>query len=78
MGMKVYVELLVIMDLFPSTGEERDLLCWVLLKKQTLSKGPNGSGVTSPHLRMETDPVSKTLCSLVFRIPGDGQSPKTQ
>jgi hypothetical protein len=24
---------------------------------------------------METDPVSKTLCSLVFRIPDNGQSP---
>jgi hypothetical protein len=29
------------------------------------------------HLRMETDPVSETLYSLVFRIPDDGQSPKT-
>jgi hypothetical protein len=30
------------------------------------------------HLRTETDPVSETLCSLVFRIPDDGQNPKTQ
>jgi hypothetical protein len=30
------------------------------------------------HLRPETDSVSETLCSLVFRIPDDGQSPKTQ
>jgi hypothetical protein len=30
------------------------------------------------HLRMETDQISKRLCSLVFRIPDDGQSPKTQ
>jgi hypothetical protein len=31
------------------------------------------------HLRTETDPVSETLCPLVFfRIPDDGQSPKTQ
>jgi hypothetical protein len=25
---------------------------------------------------METNPVSETLCSLVSRIPDDGQSPK--
>jgi hypothetical protein len=30
------------------------------------------------HLRMETDPVSETLCFLVPRIPDDGKSPKTQ
>jgi hypothetical protein len=30
------------------------------------------------HLRMETDLVSKTLCSLVYGIPHDGQNPKTQ
>jgi hypothetical protein len=28
-------------------------------------------------LRTETNPVSETLCYLVFRIPDDGQSPKT-
>jgi hypothetical protein len=33
----------------------------------------------SPHLMMETDPVSETLCSVVwFRMPVDGHSPKTQ
>jgi hypothetical protein len=26
----------------------------------------------------ETDPVSETVCSLVFRIPNDGESPKSQ
>jgi hypothetical protein len=30
-----------------------------------LSKGPNRVGVFPPHLRMETDPVSETLCFLV-------------
>jgi hypothetical protein len=30
------------------------------------------------HLRTETDPVSKTSCSLASRIPDDGKSPKTQ
>jgi hypothetical protein len=29
-------------------------------------------------LRMQTDTVSKTLCSLAFRIPNDGQSLGTQ
>jgi hypothetical protein len=29
------------------------------------------------HLRMETDPVSETLCSLVFRVVGDGRSPNS-
>jgi hypothetical protein len=42
-----------------------------------LSKGPNWVGIfpPPPHLRMETDPVSETLCFLVSRIPDDGQSP---
>jgi hypothetical protein len=32
-----------------------------------------------PHLRTETDPLFETLCSLMFfRIPDDGQSPKTK
>jgi hypothetical protein len=30
-----------------------------------------------PHLRKETDPVSETLCSLVFRLLDDGQSHET-
>jgi hypothetical protein len=29
-------------------------------------------------LRTETDPASETLCFLVFRIPDDGKSLKTQ
>jgi hypothetical protein len=43
--------------------------------KLAFSKGPNRVGV-SPHVRTETDPVSETLCFLVYRIPDDGQSPK--
>jgi hypothetical protein len=31
--------------------------------------------VSPLHLRSETDPVSETLCCLVSRILGDGQSP---
>jgi hypothetical protein len=38
-----------------------------------------GVGVGAPlHLWTETDPVSETLCFLVYRIPDDGQSPETQ
>jgi hypothetical protein len=33
---------------------------------------------SSPLLRIERDPVSETLCFLVFRIPDNGQSPETQ
>jgi hypothetical protein len=42
-----------------------------------LSVGPNTVVVSLHHLRTETDPVSETLCLLVFRIPDGGQSPKT-
>jgi hypothetical protein len=40
--------------------------------------GTQQSRCLSYHLRMEADPVSETLCSLVFRIPDNGPSPKTQ
>jgi hypothetical protein len=45
-----------------------------------LSKGPDRVYVSlSPlHLRAETDPVSETLCFLIFIIPDDGHSPETQ
>jgi hypothetical protein len=43
-----------------------------------LSKGPNRVGVSPPHLRTETDPVSETMCFLAFRISDDEQSPETQ
>jgi hypothetical protein len=43
-----------------------------------LSKGPNRSGV-SPHLRMETDPVSETSCfSSNYLESGRGTKPETQ
>jgi hypothetical protein len=32
---------------------------------------------TKKHLRMQTDPVSETLCFLVVRILDNGQIPKT-
>jgi hypothetical protein len=31
----------------------------------------------SSHMRTETDPVSETLCFLVFIIPDDGQIPQS-
>jgi hypothetical protein len=40
--------------------------------------GTQQSRSLPPHLKMETDPVSETLCSLVFRILDDERSPKTQ
>jgi hypothetical protein len=40
-------------------------------------QGPNRVGVSPPHLKAETDPVSETLCLRDFRIPDNGQSPKT-
>jgi hypothetical protein len=60
----------------------RHILSWVSSKEQwwrlTLSKWTNGAGISSPHLRTETDPVSENLCFLVFRNQDDGRSPKTQ
>jgi hypothetical protein len=50
--------------------------------------GSNRAGASPFHLRLETDPVSETLCFIIiiiiiiivllFRIPYDGQSPETQ
>jgi hypothetical protein len=39
--------------------------------------GTQQSRCLPTHLRTETNPVSETLYSLVFRIPDDGQSPKS-
>jgi hypothetical protein len=49
--------------LFPSSGEGRD---------------PTEYVSPSPQLKMETDPVSETLCFLELRILDNGQSPETQ
>jgi hypothetical protein len=40
---------------------------WTWTRRLALSKGPNRVS-SSHHLRTETDPVSETLCFLVFRI----------
>jgi hypothetical protein len=37
--------------------------------------GPTEYVCLSPHLRIETNPISETLHFLVFRIPYDGQHP---
>jgi hypothetical protein len=60
----------------------RHLLCYVLERangdpvvqwlRLALSKGPNR--VSPTRIRTETDPVSETLCSVVFRIPDDERS----
>jgi hypothetical protein len=42
------------------------------------SMGSSRVRVFLPHLRVETDPVSETLCFIVSRIQDDGQSPKVQ
>jgi hypothetical protein len=55
------------------------LLTWVVhWLRLALSKGPSWIDISPPHQRMDTDPFSETLCSLDFRIPVDGESPKPQ
>jgi hypothetical protein len=36
------------------------------LLRLALSKGPNRVGVSPPHLKTETDPVSETLFSCIY------------
>jgi hypothetical protein len=54
---------------FLSRGGEIHLLCWAPLQRADLNHWLHWT---------ETDPVSETLCSLVFRIPDDELSPETQ
>jgi hypothetical protein len=56
----------------------RYMTCVVQSLRLAISKEPNRVGVSLPHLGMETDPASETMCFLVFRIPCNGQSPETQ
>jgi hypothetical protein len=42
------------------------------------SKGLNRVGASLPHVRSETDSISKKLCFLVFKIPDSEQSPEAQ
>jgi hypothetical protein len=56
-----------VFGLCPSSGILEARMEWPRL---TLSKGPNRVGVLAPHLRTETNPVSKTSCftEFIFRI----------
>jgi hypothetical protein len=53
-----------------------DLTGVVQWLRLALSKGTNWVGVSPPHLRMETDPVSETSSFLFSRIPNDGKVQK--
>jgi hypothetical protein len=54
--------------------ERANLNQWL---RPPLSKVPSRICVFAPHLRTETDPVSRTLCFLLSIISDHGQSPKT-
>jgi hypothetical protein len=56
------------LDLFPSSGEGGEGRQLLYKKNQRLAP--------PPRLRMETDPVSETLCFLVCGNPDDGQNPE--
>jgi hypothetical protein len=45
---------------------------------QLFLRGPAECLSSFLHLKMETDPVSETLCFLAFRILDDGQNPEPQ
>jgi hypothetical protein len=70
----------------PHLSGGRHLLCGVPLKELISITGklrlalrdPTDWMSSSPHLKMETDPVSKKLCSLVFRILDNEQSAEPQ
>jgi hypothetical protein len=53
------------------------ILTWVIQWLTFTLRDPT-EYVSPTHLMTETDPVSETLCSLVFWILDDGQNPKTQ
>jgi hypothetical protein len=58
------------LDLYPSSGEGRQSPTLLgLLERSNLN--------LSPHMKMESGPVSETPCFLVIMIPDDGQSPET-
>jgi hypothetical protein len=61
------------LDLFPSSGERTSVVHWLRL---ALSNGPNRVGVY--NLKPEDGNRSTFRNVVFFRIPNDGQSPKTQ
>jgi hypothetical protein len=67
------------LDLFPFSGEGRKTLTLLGPLERMIEVSSFKDTVSpSPHLKMETDPVSETLCFLVFRILDNGKSPLTQ
>jgi hypothetical protein len=63
------------LDLFPFSGERKET---PTLLSHLERVDPTELISPSLHMRRETDPVSETMCFLVFRIPDDGRSPQTQ
>jgi hypothetical protein len=59
----------------PRISGERNLF-WNNDRGYLFLRDPTES-VTPTRLRTETDPVSEMLCSLLIRMPDDGQIPKT-
>jgi hypothetical protein len=59
--------------------ERANLSHWmILIEISSFYLTQQSRGLPPPRLKMETDPVSETLCFLVsYRIPDDGQSPKS-
>jgi hypothetical protein len=55
------------LDLFLSPLESANLnyIQWL---KLALSNGSNSVGASTPHLRMETDPVSEMSCCLEYQM----------
>jgi hypothetical protein len=60
----IFLQQSLVLVICVAVGYTEGVVQWSTL---ALFKGPNGVDVFPPHLRMETDPVS--------RIPDDGQSP---
>jgi hypothetical protein len=51
-------------------------LFWSPGGRVTHTKGPNRIDVSPTHLSKETDPISETVCSPIFRILHDGKNQK--
>jgi hypothetical protein len=66
------------LHLFTSSCEERETPTLLGRLERANLNLANRVGVSLPHERMESDPVSEKLWLLVFRIPDDGHSPETQ
>jgi hypothetical protein len=66
-------------SVFRESGDKSLILLGSLERANLKSLDQQGTFIPHPpHRRMETDSVPEMLSFLVFRIPNDGQSPKTQ